>query len=121
MENSRFYYLSDSTDTRQGLDLMEEEHATLPAREAVIIALSKAIVLSLISVFLLMPGVIMLFSKLMDTTKHKKFVPEIPFVGKYAYKTRYIIPPIFLLLIIAGRYYDGIVLVCGESVRQYDL
>lgn len=120
------------------LNRYKEEHATLPAREAVIIALSKAIpeisgsslttigglvamtfmqykmgpdlgivlikaiVLSLISVFLLMPGVIMLFSKLMDTTKHKNFVPEIPFVGKFAYKTRYMIPPIFLLLIIAG-------------------
>lgn len=120
------------------LNRYKEEHANLPAREAIIIALSKAIpeisgsslttvggliamtfmqykmgpdlgivlikaiVLSLCSVFLLMPGVIMLFSKLMDTTKHKNFVPDIPFVGKFAYATRYIIPPIFILVIIAG-------------------
>lgn len=120
------------------LNRYKEEHANLPAREAVIIALSKAIpeisgsslttvgglvamtfmqykmgpdlgivlikaiVLSLSSVFFLMPGVIMLFSKLMDTTKHKNFVPNIPFVGKFAYVTRYIIPPIFLLIILAG-------------------
>mgnify|MGYP004459053385 FL=1 len=120
------------------LNRYKEEHANLPAREAIIIALSKAIPeisgsslttvggliamtfmqykmgpdlgivlikaigLSLCSVFLLMPGVIMLFSKLMDTTKHKNFVPNIPFVGKFAYATRYIIPPIFILLIIAG-------------------
>lgn len=120
------------------LNRYKEEHANLPAREAIIIALSKAIpeisgsslttvggliamtfmqykmgpdlgivlikaiVLSLCSVFLLMPGVIMLFSKLMDTTQHKNFVPDIPFVGKFAYATRYIIPPIFILVIIAG-------------------
>ena len=120
------------------LNRYKEEHANLPAREAIIVALSKAIpeisgsslttvggliamtfmqykmgpdlgivlikaiVLSLCSVFLLMPGVIMLFAKLMDTTKHKNFVPDIPFVGKFAYATRYIIPPIFVLAIIAG-------------------
>lgn len=120
------------------LNRYKEEHANLPAREAIIVALSKAIpeisgsslttvgglvamtfmqykmgpdlgivlikaiVLSLCSVFLLMPGVIMLFAKLMDTTKHKNFVPDIPFVGKFAYATRYIIPPIFVLVIIAG-------------------
>ncbi len=120
------------------LNRYKEEHANLPAREAIIVALSKAIpeisgsslttvggliamtfmqykmgpdlgivlikaiVMSLCSVFLLMPGVIMLFAKLMDTTKHKNFVPDIPFVGKFAYATRYIIPPIFVLVIIAG-------------------
>ena len=120
------------------LNRYKEEHANLPAREAIIVALSKAIpeisgsslttvggliamtfmqykmgpdlgivlikaiALSLCSVFLLMPGVIMLFAKLMDTTKHKNFVPDIPFVGKFAYATRYIIPPIFVLVIIAG-------------------
>lgn len=120
------------------LNRYKEEHANLPAREAIIVALSKAIpeisgsslttvggliamtfmqykmgpdlgivlikaiVMSLCSVFLLMPGVIMLFAKLMDTTKHKNFVPDIPFVGKFAYATRYIIPPIFVLAIIAG-------------------
>ncbi len=89
------------------LNRYKEEHVNLEAREAIIIALSKAIpeicgsslttiggliamgfmqykmgpdlsmcliksiFLALGSVFLLMPGVIMLFSKLMDTTKHK--------------------------------------------------
>ena len=89
------------------LNRYKEEHASLPAREAVIIALSKAIpeiagsslttiggliamtfmqykmgpdmgivlikaiILSLCAVFLLMPGVIMLFSNLMEKTKHR--------------------------------------------------
>ena len=120
------------------LNRYKEEHAELPAREAVIVALSKAIpeisgsslttiggliamtfmqykmgpdmgivlikaiILSLLSVFLLMPGIIMLFANLMDHSKHKNFIPNIPFVGKFAYATRYIIPPIFLVLIVAG-------------------
>lgn len=120
------------------LNRYKEEHAIYEAREAIIIALSKAIpeiagsslttiggliamtfmqykmgpdmgivlikaiILSLVGVFLLMPGVIMLFSNLMEKTKHKNFIPQIPFVGKFAYKTRHIIAPVFLILIIAG-------------------
>ncbi len=66
------------------------------------IVLIKSIILSLISVFLLMPGVIMLFAKLMDKTQHRNFVPDIPFVGKFAYNTRFIIAPLFAVAIIAG-------------------
>lgn len=66
------------------------------------ICLIKAIVLSLMAVFLLMPGLLMLFGPLMDKTVHKSFVPKIPFVGKFAYRTRHIIPPLFLVVIIAA-------------------
>ena len=44
----------------------------------------------------------MLFSKLMDTTKHKNFIPDIPIVGKFAYASRYIVAPLFLIAIVAG-------------------
>lgn len=64
--------------------------------------LIKAIFLSLLSVFTLMPGLLMLFSKGMDKTHHKSFVPKISAWGRLAVKTRYIVPPIFLVLIIAG-------------------
>lgn len=120
------------------LNRYKEEHASLPAREAVIIALSKAIpeiagsslttiggliamtfmqykmgpdmgivlikaiILSLCAVFLLMPGVIMLFSNLMEKTKHKNFIPDIPIVGKFAYVSRYVVAPLFLVAIIAA-------------------
>ena len=120
------------------LNRYKEEHAALEAREAIIIALSKAIpeicgsslttiggliamgfmqykmgpdlsvcliksiFLALGSVFLLMPGVIMLFSKLMDTTKHKNFIPDIPFVGKFDYATRHIVAPLFVLVIVGA-------------------
>ena len=116
----------------------KEEHETLPIREAVIVALSKAvpeicgsslttigglvamlfmefrlgfdlgicliksIFFSLFSVFFLMPGLLMLFGKKIDATRHKNFVPKIPFVGRFAYATKKIIPPIFLAVIIVA-------------------
>ncbi|MBQ8982274.1 MAG: MMPL family transporter [Lachnospiraceae bacterium] len=66
------------------------------------IVLVKAILFSLLTVFLLMPGIIMAFSKLMDKTTHKSFIPQIPFVGKFAYVSRYIMPFIFIVLILVG-------------------
>ncbi len=66
------------------------------------LCLIRAIVLSLLAVFLLMPGLIMLFGSAMDKTRHKSFIPNIPFVGRFAYATKYIMPPLFLVLIIAA-------------------
>jgi predicted RND superfamily exporter protein len=66
------------------------------------LCLIRAIFLSLLAVFLLMPGLIMLFGKAMDKTKHKSFIPKIPFVGKFAYKTRYIVPPLFVVVLVAA-------------------
>ena len=109
----------------------KEEHEKLPIREAVIVALSKAvpeicgglvamlfmefrlgfdlgvcliksIFFSLFAVFFLMPGLLMLFGKKIDATRHKNFVPKIPFVGRFAYATKKIIPPIFLVVIIVA-------------------
>lgn len=120
-----------------------DEHETLPAREACIVALSKAIpeisssslttisglaalgfmhfgigldlaivlikaiFCSLLSVFTLMPGLLMLFSKLIDKTGHKKLLPEIDSVGKFANKTKYIIPPIFLVVICVAFFFSN--------------
>lgn len=66
------------------------------------LCLIRAIVLSLLAVFLLMPGLLMLFGNAMDKTRHKSFIPKIPFVGKFAYATKYIMPPLFLVLIIGA-------------------
>lgn len=115
-----------------------DEHETKSARDAAIIALSKAmpeifasslttvcglialafmqfaigldmavvliksIILSLICVFTLMPGLLVLFCPLMDRTRHKKLLPSVSFLGKFAVKTRRILPPVFLLTIIAA-------------------
>ncbi len=64
------------------------------------ICLIKAIFLSLMSVFLLMPGLLVLFGNLMDKTVHKNFVPKIPFVGKFAHRTRFLVPPLFAAVLV---------------------
>lgn len=66
------------------------------------IVLIKAIIMSLISVFFLMPGLLVLFSKLMDKTRHRNFVPKISGWGRLAVKTRYVVPPVFILIVIGA-------------------
>lgn len=66
------------------------------------IVLIKAIVMSMLSVFLLMPGLLVLFSKLIDKTHHRSFVPRISLWGKLTVKTRYVIPPLFLIIAAAA-------------------
>lgn len=61
--------------------------------------LIKAIFLSLLSVFTLMPGLLVLFSPLIDKTKHKKLLPNISFAGKFAVKTRRVLPFLFVLIL----------------------
>lgn len=70
--------------------------------EDLAVVLIKAIILSLLSVFTLMPGLIMVFSKWMDKTVHKNLIPSISAVGKFAIKTKYIIPPIFAVVIVVA-------------------
>ena len=66
------------------------------------IVLSKGIVCSMLCVFLLMPGLLMLFSGPIDRTRHRNLVPKINFWGKAVVRLRYILPPIFLVVVIAG-------------------
>ena len=121
----------------------KEEHQTLPVREAVIAALSKAIpeigssslttigglvamffmqfklgpdmavclikaiLFALLAVFIVMPGLLVLFGPLMDKTAHRNFIPPIPFVGKFAYATRFLIPPVFAVIVVLGFRFSG--------------
>lgn len=66
------------------------------------IVLSKGIVCSMLCVFLLMPGLLMLFSSPIDRTRHRNLVPKINFWGKAVVRLRYILPPIFLVVVVAG-------------------
>ncbi|RHR10152.1 RND transporter [Pseudoflavonifractor sp. AF19-9AC] len=66
------------------------------------IVLSKGIVCSMLCVFLLMPGLLMLFSKPIDRTRHRNLVPKINFWGKAVVRLRYILPPIFLVVVVVG-------------------
>ena len=64
--------------------------------------LIKAISLSLLSVFTLMPGLLVLFCPLIDKTRHKKLLPDVSFLGKFAVKSRRILPPLFLLSLVGA-------------------
>ena len=66
------------------------------------VCLIKSILFALLSVFIVMPGLLMLFGPLMDRTEHRNFVPKIPFVGKFAYKTRHIVPILFFIAILVA-------------------
>ena len=64
--------------------------------------LMKAIILSLLSVFTLMPGLLMSFSGLIDRTHHRSFVPTISAWGRLAVRTRFVMPPLFAVLLVGG-------------------
>ena len=71
------------------------------------ICLIKAILFALLSVFIVMPGLLLLFGPLIEKTKHRNFVPKIPFVGEFDYKTRFVIPVLFVVLVVGGIYFSG--------------
>ena len=64
--------------------------------------LIKAVLISLLTVFCLMPGLLVSFSGLIERTAHRRFLPDVPFLGKFAYKTRRVIPVLFVVLLIGA-------------------
>ncbi|MFI3207128.1 MAG: MMPL family transporter [Clostridia bacterium] len=65
--------------------------------------LIKSILISLLCVFTLMPGLLVVFGNLIDKTQHKSFVPSITKFAEKSLKTRYVVLPIFLIVaVIAG-------------------
>lgn len=71
------------------------------------IVMTKGIVCSLLTVFLLMPGLLMMFGKGIDKTHHRSFVPHIRGWGRLIVKTRYILPPIFIVVLVASFFLSG--------------
>lgn len=76
--------------------------------------LIKSILFSMLSVFMLMPGIIMVFSRFIEKTRHRSFIPNISGVGRFAWKSRNIIPPLFVIVIVIGFYYSS------QSPLQYN-
>ena len=66
------------------------------------IVLAKGIVCSLITVFLLMPGLLMLLSHAIDRTRHRNFVPRITVWGKAVLATRFVLPVLFLAVLVGA-------------------
>ena len=69
--------------------------------------LIKAIFLSLLSVFTLMPGLLMLFSPLIDKTRHKKLLPNITWVGRFSVWARRVIPVVFAVILVVAFWLSG--------------
>ena len=63
------------------------------------IVLAKGILCSLITVFLLMPGLIMLFPKMLRRTAHKTLIPNIQPWGRFLMNTKFTFVALFLLII----------------------
>ena len=91
---------SSSLTTISGLGALAFMHFGIGLDMAVV--LIKAILLSLLSVFTLMPGLLMLFSKRIDKTQHKELLPKITAIGKFDVKTRFIVPPLFVAITVVA-------------------
>lgn len=79
------------------------------------IVLAKAIIISLLTVFFLMPGLLLTFSKAIDNTHHKSFVPKITVIGRFCNLTKYVVPPLLLVAVIAGF------ILSGKTEYVYDV
>lgn len=66
------------------------------------IVLIKAILISLLTVFLLMPGLLLKLGPAMDKTKHRNFVPKISGVGRLAWRTRRVVPLVFAAVLVVA-------------------
>ena len=89
---------SSSLTTISGLAALAFMHFGIGRDMATV--LIKAILFSLLSVFTLMPGLLMVFSRKIDATRHRKLIPQITFLGKFDVATRFIIPPIFVVVVV---------------------
>lgn len=62
----------------------------------------KAILLSMLSVFGFMPGLIMMWERQIDKTLHKSFVPNIEFWGRIVLAIRHVTLPIFVVVMVVA-------------------
>ena len=77
--------------------------------------LLKAILLSMLAVFVFMPALIIMFEKGIEKTRHKSFVPDISAWGWLVIKLRYVILAAFFLLI------PGAVYLSNQCPYIYDM
>ena len=71
------------------------------------IVLSKGIICSMITVFLLMPGLVMLFPRSLKRTEHRKHIPNIEGWGRFLMKTKVVFVVIFALILPFAFIFSG--------------
>ena len=69
--------------------------------------LAKGVLFSLISIFFVLPGLILMFDKWIEKTKKKKLNISLNTLGKINYKLRYISIPLFLVIFIGSFILKG--------------
>ncbi|MDO5397743.1 MAG: MMPL family transporter [bacterium] len=82
------------------------------------LVLCKGILFSLVSVFLLMPGLLLLFSKQIDRTTHKSYVPSIGAWCRIVVKLRKILPAVFGVIMLAGIVFSNKASYTFDSTSQ---
>ncbi len=84
-------------------------------------ALIKSILFSMVSVFFIMPALLLLFDKPITKTMHKSLVPKISWLGKFDVKVKYVMPVLFLVLAGVSCYYSFQVDYCyGQNTIDTD-
>lgn len=81
------------------------------------ICLIKAILFAMLSVFFFMPGFLVLCGDLMKKTEHRSLIPDVSFIGKFAYKTRKVVPAIFAVIVVAAMIVSS---NCPYSYAYFD-
>ena len=71
------------------------------------ICLMKSILFALLSVYVVMPGLLVLFGPVIEKTEHRDCIPKISVAGKFAWASRKVGPFIFLAAIVAGVFVSG--------------
>ena len=64
--------------------------------------LIKAILISLLCVFTLMPGLIVVASGFIEKTRHRNLIPKISPIGRFAFRTRRIVTVLFCFVFVAA-------------------
>lgn len=64
------------------------------------VVMIKGILLSIISTFTFMPGLILYTDKIVEKTKHKRLLPTLGGMTKWIVKLRYVVPAVLLLVLV---------------------
>ena len=84
---------------------------SMPIGVEIGISLAKSIVCSLLTVIFVMPALFVLFGKPLQKSRHKSFVPTVTKPAKALLKARFVIAPVFIVLIILSA--------VGQSFNTY--
>lgn len=79
--------------------------------------LIKSILISMLTVFLLMPGLLLMFSRRIEKTKHRSFMPNINAIGRFAWRSHKIVPPVFIIIAAAAFFFSS---MCPFSYNYSD-